>query len=345
MKAILTKELKLYFARPGELHHRDIIMRVFGIDTDMACDVGALGILIDKTGEITDETDRPALYIDRMDCPPATIKQLKFLKDYCIEHRLELWYFIPGKMKKIDLSENTMKKSTLKKLIESVIKENDDYKHLYGPFANSDDDDDYDWPEDDTDAPNTMDAVHRYVFLADTNDKIVKRYDNTIPNKLIKKLRFKGQRVFDGDTATWGPIHVDALENNDGEVYAYLLYTNDEDAARAITVGKVHPTEIIGDIDENVGYAHGNIGGPPEATTHDPLDKTDIVNEYGDPKTRKLAVRSQGQDKALEMIYQWVKTGKIDHSEFVDLINIFIYSDHDPDDEPKQPSSGLRGEP
>jgi hypothetical protein len=246
----------------------------------------------------------------------------------------------------IGLNENYMKKSTLKKLIESVIKETDDYKHLYGPFANSDDDDDYDWPEDDTDTPNTMDVVHHYVFLADTNDKIVKRYDNTIPNKLIKKLRFKGQRVFDGATATWGPIHVDALENNDGEVYAYLLYTNDEDAARAITVGKVHPTEIIGDIiDENVGYAHGNIGGPPEATTHDPLDKTDIVNEYGDPKTRKQAVRSQGQDKALEMIYQWVKTEKIDHSEFVDLINIFIYSDHDPDDEPKQPSSGLRGEP
>jgi hypothetical protein len=103
-------------------------------------------------------------------------------------------------------------------------------------------------------------------------------------------------------------------------------------------------------IQENVGYSHGNIGGPPESKTRDPLTDPLMtgkpINEYSDSDTRRKAVEGRPDD-ALKLIYAWVKQGAIDYREFVNLLSAVQYTEKGIyfQREPGTQSSGRRGQP
>jgi len=58
------------------------------------------------------------------------------------------------------------------------------------------------------------------------------------------------------------------------------------------------------------------------------MNKSETLNEYKDPATRLTAVKNTDIDRALKMIFQWVRMGTVSYDEFEELTAEFVAKVH-----------------
>jgi len=221
-----------------------------------------------------------------------------------------------------------MKKSTLKKLIETIIKEVEDPTteppfdgegNRICPFCGGNAGESEDqicdkckWgPETDRiDVDENMgQTIPSGVWWPKPNDKIIFEI-GTSGNQIVAKYR----------NASVGILY--PKNTNDTSINSYHIFRatdprfsqlNNREASLKVLhayLTRIVELQIEKSVKENSGYSHGYIG---------PTLPQDPINEYSDSDTRRKAVISRPDD-SLKLIYAWVKQGSINFQEFEELV-------------------------
>lgn len=103
---------------------------------------------------------------------------------------------------------------------------------------------------DDYQDDNDSDESYKWISLFSSSGKFVKRLDGKIPSKEVEKMKWNGKPVETDSFGSYNGLYAESIVSDlslQGEVIAYIMYTNDMGLADKMIKGKISPINVIGE--------------------------------------------------------------------------------------------------